>query len=77
MRAGPAVLRFDWSRASLNMDLPVFVHSDMRTGLKFNLRQGRCLCQLSIWLKVCHPQTTKIEPYRVLVLSGLESVKVC
>ena len=24
-----------------------------------------------------HLDTTKIEPYRVLVLSGLESVKVC
>ena len=26
MRAGPAVLRFDLSRAGLGMDLPVFVY---------------------------------------------------
>ena len=27
MRAGPAALRFDWSRDGLSMDLPVFVYS--------------------------------------------------
>ena len=35
MRAGPAFLQFDWSKASLSMDLPVFVYSHMKTGFKF------------------------------------------
>ena len=77
MRAGPAVLGFDWSRAGLSMDLSVFVYSHTKTGLKFLLRQERCLYQFSIWLQVCQLQTTKMEPTRVLVLSGLESVKIC
>ena len=35
MRAGPAVLQFDWSKAGLSMDLPVFVYSHRKTGFKF------------------------------------------
>ena len=35
MRAGPVFLKFDWSKASLSMDLPVFVYSHMKTGFKF------------------------------------------
>ena len=35
MRAEPAALRFDWSRVSFSMDLPVFVYSHMKSGLKF------------------------------------------
>ena len=35
MRAGPAVLQFDWSKAGLSMDLPVFVYSHTKTGFKF------------------------------------------
>ena len=31
MRAGPAVLQFDWSKAGLSMDLPVFVYSYTKT----------------------------------------------
>ena len=77
MRAGPAVLAFHWPSAGLSMDLPVFICFHAKTGLKFLLRQGRCLCQLSRWLQVCQLQTTKIEHYRVVVMSGLESVKVC
>ena len=62
MRVGPAVLRSDWSRAGLSKDLPVFVYSHTRTGLKLLLRQGRCLCHLSIWLQVFQRQTIKTEP---------------
>ena len=35
MRAGPVFLQFDWSKASLSMDLPVFVYSHTKTGFKF------------------------------------------
>ena len=35
MRAGPAVLQFDWSKTGLSMDLPVFVYSHTKTGFKF------------------------------------------
>ena len=53
------------------MDLPVFVYSHTKNGLKFLLRQGRCLGQLSIWFTGCQLQTTKIEPYRFLFCLGL------
>ena len=35
MRAGPAFLQFDWSKAGLSMDLPVFVYFHTKTGFKF------------------------------------------
>ena len=35
MRAGPAFLQFDWSKAGLSMDLPVFVYSHTKTGFNF------------------------------------------
>ena len=35
MRAGPAFLQFDSSKAGLSMDLPVFVYSHTKTGFKF------------------------------------------
>ena len=35
MRAGQAFLQFDWSKAGLSMDLPVFVYSHTKTGFKF------------------------------------------
>ena len=35
MRAGLALLQFDWSKAGLSMDLPVFVYSHTKTGFKF------------------------------------------
>ena len=41
MRAGPAFLQFDWSKAGLSMDLPVFVYSHTETSLKFLSRQER------------------------------------
>ena len=73
MRARLAAMRFDWSRASLSMDLPVFLYFHT-TGLKFLFRQGRCLGELSIWLQICRLQTTKIEPYGLLFC--LDLVKV-
>ena len=38
MGARPAVLRFDWSKAGLSMDLPVFIYSHMKTGLKISFK---------------------------------------
>ena len=35
MRAGLAFLQFDWSKAGLSMDLPLFVYSHTKTGFKF------------------------------------------
>ena len=37
MRAGLAALRFDWLRAGLIMDLPVFVYSHTKSDLTFFL----------------------------------------
>ena len=35
MRARPAFLQFDWLKASLSMDLPVFIYSHTKTGINF------------------------------------------
>ena len=59
MRAGSAGLRFDWSKAGLSMDLPVFVYSHTKTSLNFLSRQERCSGQLFMWLQICQLQTTK------------------
>ena len=67
MRAGLALLQFDWSIAGLSMDLPVFVYSHTKASFKFLSRQATHLLL----------QTTKREPYKALVLSKLiKSVKV-
>ena len=42
MRAGPASLQFDWSKAGLSKDFPVFVYSHTKTSLNLLSRQGRC-----------------------------------
>ena len=52
MRAGPAFLQFDWSRAGFSMDLPVFVYSHTKTSFKFLSRQGRYIGQLFMWLEI-------------------------
>ena len=47
MRAGPASLQCDWSKAGLSMDLPVLVYFDTKTGLTFfqdNEAVGSFLC---------------------------------
>ena len=41
MRAEPAFSQFDWSKAGLIMDLPVFAYSHTKTSSKFLSRQGR------------------------------------
>ena len=69
MRAGPAFLQFDWLKAGLSMDLPVFVYSHTKTSFKFLSRQGRyreaCYMVTDLLL-----QATQREPYRALVLSS-------
>ena len=76
MRAGPAFLQFDWSKAGLSMDLPVFVYSHAKTGFKFLSRQGRYRAAFYV-VKDLLLLTTQREPNRALVLSTLKSVKVC
>ena len=75
MRAGPAFLQFDWLKAGLSMDLPVFVYSHMKTGFKFLSRQGRYRATFYVVGDLLL-QTMQREPYRALVLSRLKSVKV-
>ena len=41
MRAGPAFLQFDWSKAGLSMDLPVYVYSHTKTSFRFLSRQRK------------------------------------
>ena len=75
MRAGPALLQFDGSKAGLSMDLSVFVYSHTKTSFKFLSRQGRYRAAVYVVTDLLL-QTTQREPYRALVLSGLESVKI-
>ena len=44
MRTGPAFLQFDWSKASLSMDLPVFVYFDRKNTFKFLGKEDNFLC---------------------------------
>ena len=69
-------LAFDWSRAGLSMDLPIFAYSHTKTWLKFLSRQGKMFRAAFHIVTDFKRQTTKIESYGVLVLSGLVSVKV-
>ena len=52
MRAGPAFLQFDWSKASLSMDLPVFVYSHTKTGFKF-FQDREDMGSLFLCLELC------------------------
>ena len=72
MRAGLAFLQFDWLKAGLSMDLPVFVCSHTKTSYS---RQGRYRAAFYV-VGGLLLQTMQREPYRALVLSRLESVKV-
>ena len=74
MRAGPPFLQFNWSKAGLSMDLPVFVYSHTKTG--FNLFQdrediGSLLCGWRSFTSDYAERTSQ-----ALVLSRLKSVKV-
>ena len=51
MRVEPAFLQFDWLRAGLSMDLPVFVYSRTKTSFKFLSRQED-IGKLSMWLQI-------------------------
>ena len=75
MRAGPAFSQFDWSKAGLGMDLPVFVYSHTKTSFKFLSRQGRYRAAFYVVGDLLL-QSTQREPYRALVLSRRKSVKV-
>ena len=70
MRAGPAFLQFDWSKAGLSMDLPVFVYSHTKTSCKFLSRQRKYREAFYVVTDLLL-QATQREPYRALVLSGL------
>ena len=75
MRAGTTLLQFDGLNAGLSMDLPVLVYSHTKTSFKFLSRQGRYRAAFYVVTDFLR-QTTQREPYRTLVLSGLDSVKV-
>ena len=75
MRAGPDFLQFDWSKAGLSMDLPVFVYSHAKTSFKFLSRQGRYRAAFYVVGDLLL-QSTQREPYRALVLPRSKSVKV-
>ena len=70
MRTGPAFLQFDWLKAGVSMDLPVFVYSHTKTSFRFLSRQKKyreafyAVTDLLL-------QAMQREPYRALVLSRL------
>ena len=70
MRAGPAFLQFDWSKAGLSMDLPVFVWSHTKTIFKCLSRQRKYREAFYVVTDLLL-QATQREPYRALVLSRL------
>ena len=69
MRAGPAFLQFDWSKAGLSMDLPVFVYSHTKTGFKFFQYREDIGSFFMCFNRDLRLQTTEREPHRALVLS--------
>ena len=70
MRAGPAFLQFDWSKAGLSMDLLVFVYSHTKTSFRFLSRQ-RKYREVFYVVTDLLLQAKQREPYRALVLSRL------
>ena len=76
MRARPAFFQFDWSKAGLSMDLPVFVYSHTKTGFTF-FQDREDFGSFSMWLEIFYFKPGRQrEPHRALVLSRLKSVKV-
>ena len=51
MRAGPALLQFDWSKAGLSVDLPVFVYSHTKTGFNF-FEDKEDIGSFFMWLEI-------------------------
>ena len=78
MRTGPAFLQYDWSKAGLSMDLPVFIYSHTKTGFKFFQDRkdiGSFVMCLELCLEIFDLKSTE-NLTRALVLSRLKSVKV-
>ena len=76
MRARPAFLQFDWSKAGLSMDLPVFVYSRTKTGFNF-FQEREDLGSSLMWFEIFYFKPgRRREPHRALVSSRLKSVKV-
>ena len=71
MRAGPAFLQFDWSKAGLSMDLPVFVYSHTKTSFRFLSRQRKYRKAFYVITTDILLQAKQREPHRALVLSRL------
>ena len=76
MRARPTFLEFDWSKAGLSMDLPVFVYSHTKTSFKLLSRHRRYREAFYVVTDLLLQATQRELPYRALVLSRLRSVKV-
>ena len=70
MRAGLAFLQFDWLKAGLSMDLPVFIYSHTKTSFRFLSRQRKYREAFYVVTDLLL-QATQREPYRALVLSRL------
>ena len=70
MRAKPAFLQFDWSKAGLSMDLPVFVYSHTKASFRFLSRQRKYREAFYVVTDLLL-QAVQREPYRALVLSRL------
>ena len=62
MRAGPAFLQFDWLKAGLSMDLPVFVYSHTKTGFKF-FQDREDIGSFFMCLELCL-ETFDFKPHR-------------
>ena len=65
MRAGPASLQFDWSKAGLGMDLLVVVYFLTKTGSNFLSGEGRCRAAFCDFLTSNHPERTLKGSYFV------------
>ena len=76
MRAGPTFLQFDWLKAGLSIEMPVFVYSHTKTGFKFfQYREdiGSLFMCLEIFdFKPCRENLTRL----LLCLDLSKSVKV-
>ena len=76
MRAGPAFLQFDWSKAGLSMDLPVLVYSHTKTSLTQFFQDREDVEQLFMGLKIFNFKPRRKNITGLLVLCRPESVKV-
>ena len=70
MKAGPAFLQFDWLKAGLSMDLPVFVYSHTKTSFRFLSRQRKYI-EAFYAVTDLLLQAMQREPYRAFFLSRL------